>query len=481
MAVLDVDRNAVVIRIVYDGPPHAGKTTSLRALGRSLGRNVEAPSEVAGRTVYFDWMEYTGGLFEGHQIRCQIVSVPGQRHLAARRRALLDTADVVVFVADTGDHAAVDSSVGHVRQMVDILRTLGDPPVGVVVQANKRDLPGAVPRDELRAALGEDFARTALTESIAEAGEGIRETFVLAVRLALDRIRELMAQGLLPHGKPAIDTAEQLLAALERQPAAAAPGDIASAVMSVVPVARPRLPDARVPSGAIWPPVEGRMVLHEATAGDLALHRLGSGDWLAGIGTGWRLHSAASAAFAEFDDGRQALLAWARLHAAHVELLSPSRCVVLAAAGSDTWRLWQIVKLVPSLHAWLIEAAALDAGELLDRLAAAAATLGEAHARCADSRLLPTLDTIGRGARGAQFVALMPGLSAAPLPRPTDVGGHIARELARMLAADLVERCSELAQRVTHRGTSPTPWDDVVAAAIADRVPSPPASRAPRG
>ena len=71
MAVLDVDRNAVVIRIVYDGPPHAGKTTSLRALGRSLGRSVEAPSEVAGRTVYFDWMEYTGGLFEGSRAtRC---------------------------------------------------------------------------------------------------------------------------------------------------------------------------------------------------------------------------------------------------------------------------------------------------------------------------------------------------------------------------------------------------------------------------
>ncbi|HEX8110393.1 MAG TPA: GTPase domain-containing protein, partial [Kofleriaceae bacterium] len=476
MAVLDADHNAVVIRIVYDGPPHAGKTTSLRALGRSLGRSVEAPGEIAGRTVYFDWMEYTGGLFEGQQIRCQIVSVPGQRHLAARRRALLDTADVVVFVADTSDRAAVDASVGHVRQMVDILRGLGDPPVGVVVQANKRDLPGAVPRDELRAALGEDFARTALTESIAEAGEGIRETFVLAVRLALDRIRELMAQGQLPRGRPAIDTSEQLLAALERQPA---PGDIASAVMSIVPAARPRLPDARVPSGAIWPPVEGRLVLHEATAGELALHRVDSGDWLAGIGSGWRLHSAASAAFAEFDDGRQALLAWARLHAAHVELLSPSRCVVLAAADNSTWRLWQIVKLAPPLRAWLVQAAALDASELLARLATAAATLGEAHARCADNRLLPTLDTIGQGVRGAQFVALMPGPSAAPLPRPTDVGGYIARELARMLAADLVERRSELAQRVTHRGTSPTSWDDVVAAAIADRVPPPPADMAP--
>jgi signal recognition particle receptor subunit beta len=476
MAVLDLDRNAVVIRIVYDGPPHAGKTTSLRALGRSLRREVDSPGELAGRTMMFDWMEYTGGLFEGHQIRCQIVSVPGQKKLAARRRALLDAADVVVFVADTGDRAALAASVGHIRELVDILRGLGEPPVGVVVQANKRDLPGAVPRDEVRAALGDDFARTALTESVAGAGDGIRETFVLAVRLALDRIRELMARGVLPRGAPSVDTSEQLLAALDRAPVAPeAADDIASAVLSVVPSPRPRLPDARVPSGAIWPPVEGRMVLHEATAGELTVQRVGRGDWVAGLGTGWRLHSAAAAAFAEFDDGRQALLTWARLHAAHAELLSPSRCVVLAAAGagSDSWRLWQIVKLAPTLRSWLVEAASLDAGELLERLAGAAAALGDAHARCSDPRMVPALDTVGRGAHRAQFVALMPAASAAPPPRPGDLTGHIAHELSRILVAELASRRAELADRIAHRTTRPTAWDELVAAAIADRAPPP--------
>ena len=480
MAVLDLDRNAIVIRIVYDGPPHAGKTTSVRALGRSLGRSVTTPEESAGRTVFFDWMEYTGGLFEGHQIRCQIVSVPGQRELAARRRALLDTADVVVFVADTGDRAAVDASARHVRQMVEVLRPHDDPPIGVVVQANKRDLPGAVPRDEVRAALGDDFARTALTESIAETGDGIRETFVLAVRIALDRIRELIARGRLPRGAPSVDTSEQLLAMLERQPEPPAATDIASAVMSVVAPARPRLPDARVPSGAIWPPVEGRMVLHEATAASLAVQHVSHGDWIAGIGSGWRLHSAAAAVFAEFDDGRQALLAWARLHAAHIDLLSPSRCVVLAVAGGGTWRLWQIVKLSPSLRTWLLDGAALDAGDLLDRLTAAAAALEAAHAHATDSRLLPTLDTIGRGPRGAQFVALMPGPSAAPQPRVTDIDGHVVRELARFLASDLARRRSDLAQRMALRPRSTTRWHDLVAAAIADAPPLPPAGAFPR-
>jgi signal recognition particle receptor subunit beta len=485
MAVLDLDRNAVVIRIVYDGPPHAGKTTSVRALARSLGKSVDAPGEIAGRTMFFDWMEYTGGLFEGHQIRCQVVSVPGQSALTSRRRALLDSADVVVFVADTSDRAAVGNSVGYVHQMVDILGAHGDPPIGVIVQANKRDLPGALPRAELRAALGEDFARTALTESVAHTGDGIRETFVLAVRLALDRIRALMARGALPRGRPSVDTSHELLAALERAPAPTATpptaGDIESAVMSVVASNRPRLPDARVPSGAIWPPVEGRMVLHEATALELSAHRVGHGDWIAGTGSGWRIHSGASAAFTEFDDGRQALLAWARLHAAHLELLSPWRCVVLAQAAPETWRLWQIVKLAPSLHAWLIDGASLDAGELLERLVIAAAALGDAHARCGDNHLLPALDTIGRGPRGPQFVALMPEPLAQPPPRPTDIGAHIARELARLLSAELIGRRRELAERVASRGLPPTPWEAVVTAAITDRVPAPPIRMAPRG
>jgi signal recognition particle receptor subunit beta len=467
MAVLDAERNAVVIRIVYDGPPHAGKTTSVRALARSLTRNVETPLEAAGRTLFFDWMEYTGGLFEGHQIRCQIVSVPGQPDLAARRRALLESADVVIFVADTSDRESVERSIGHVREMVEILRR-AELAIGVIVQANKRDLPGAVPRDELRAALGDDFARTALTESIAETGIGIRETFVLGVRLALDRIRELMQRGELPRGKPSIDSAEQLLSALEALPPPAPEvvgEDLESALAQVVAV-RPRMPDARVASGAIWPPVEGRMVLHEATAAEMTVHRVGNGDWIAGMGSGWRVHSAAAAEFTDFDDGRQALLAWARVHAAHAELLSPSRCVVLAESSPDAWRLWQIVKLAPSLRSWLADSTDVDAHELFDRLAQAAATLHDAYLRCAETRLAPTLDTIGRAPRGAQFVALMPGQLAAPVARTTDVTGTIARDLARLLAAELVERRPELHQLVLQGRRIRTPWDEVVTAAV---------------
>ena len=50
MACIDPRTDAIVIRIVYDGAPLAGKTTSVRALGERLGAGVVTPAEVEGRT-----------------------------------------------------------------------------------------------------------------------------------------------------------------------------------------------------------------------------------------------------------------------------------------------------------------------------------------------------------------------------------------------------------------------------------------------
>ena len=78
MALLDPQRQCIVLRAIYDGPAFAGKTTNLRALAESLGSKIYSGEEADGRTLYFDWVDYVGGLFEGLPIRCQIVGVPGQ-------------------------------------------------------------------------------------------------------------------------------------------------------------------------------------------------------------------------------------------------------------------------------------------------------------------------------------------------------------------------------------------------------------------
>jgi len=121
MAIIDDTRGVLVVRIVYDGPALSGKTTSLRALAQGVSSKVDCPAELAGRTLYFDWVDYVGGLFDGRQIRCQIVSVPGQKDLSHRRKLLLETADAVVLVLDTRQ-LEWDFGLGWVRDTVPFCR-----------------------------------------------------------------------------------------------------------------------------------------------------------------------------------------------------------------------------------------------------------------------------------------------------------------------------------------------------------------------
>src|SRR5579863_7377207 len=138
MATLAPGRDMLVIRLVYDGPPQSGKTTSLKMLAGSLSRPIVAPEEADGRTLLFDWVEYIGGSYEGLPIRCQIVSVPGQRALHRRRQALLATADAVVFVADTTRRRLADTAE-CLQELRILLDARQEPRPGVVLQANKRD------------------------------------------------------------------------------------------------------------------------------------------------------------------------------------------------------------------------------------------------------------------------------------------------------------------------------------------------------
>lgn len=398
MAVIDPAREDVVIRVVYDGPPMAGKTTSVRALANCMGGALATPHEIDGRTLYFDWLDYTGGLFDGRRIRCQIISVPGQATLAARRRRLLETADVVVFVGDSAkaDQSATKSYLTGLRQVLDGLE---GPTVGIVLQANKRDQPDAVPIADVRAMLDSIGGRIGLVESVAIDGSGVRETFVFAVRLALDRVRELMRTGQLRTIRPEVDSADELLQELRRTEGSALdmvadsalthtrmsevrqPTSAQQALQQVVrendpavyqnpsallekhstrhnsPDAQadaahdmPSLPGGDLPSGMIWPPVNGRLILHEATATSINLKRLANGDWEGAAGTHWRLQSPMGARFETLDAGRDALMHWARLHAASAHVLSPQRCILLCRDGPAHYRLWQLVHIGSSLR-----------------------------------------------------------------------------------------------------------------------------------
>lgn len=391
MPTIDHDRGVLVVRVVYDGPAFSGKTTSLRTLASGFGVAMNTPSETNGRTLFFDWVDYVGGLFEGRQIRCQIVSVPGQPELAARRRLLIDSADAVVLVADTRA-TALDAALDVLCDLLPQCRNK-EPPVGVVVQANKRDTPDSLPREEVQALL-DAIAPSSLVETVATVGEGVREAFVFAVRLALDRVRWLADRGEIPEGPPLVDTPEDLLAQLRAlgdhrltEPVsalsdAAPPSRSATLVPhALAPTAEDApppedekvfRPDPMMPGGFIWPPVDGRSLLYEVARVGIVPRRTEDGDWHASEGA-WRCHSAASALFDDADGGRRALIEWARLHATNLRKLSSRRALILAPAGSGRFRLWQLVRVEKSCHDRLAGARDAEperlAGELRDALA----------------------------------------------------------------------------------------------------------------
>ena len=201
------------LRIVYAGAPLSGKTETLKALvpslhGQAPGHQLFSPQEARGRTLYFDWAEWQGGLFRSGTLNCQITTVPGQDALHERRRLLVRAADAMVFVVD----ARRDQMTANRRSLEEVrpwLEREGAPPIPVIYQCNKRDLPDALDAAAIRAALGLGDAE--LHESSAIRGEGVRICFVAAVGACIRRAEALIGLKQMPPGLPQIETSAQLL------------------------------------------------------------------------------------------------------------------------------------------------------------------------------------------------------------------------------------------------------------------------------
>jgi signal recognition particle receptor subunit beta len=213
---LDNPEQTTTLRMVFDSAPLAGKTTAAYALSEALGVEAETPADAfGGRTLWFDWMNYTGGRHEGKAIRVELVTVPGQSQLNDRRRYLLGFGDVIVFIVDSSA-LAFPESVSKLNDLRADLAEIGSKPV--IYLANKRDVDDALAIDEMRDRLGLDDGDT-LIEAVATNGGGMRQAFIFAVRAALA-----------DHGGRAETTsAAALLAELEAQFGSAMPSGSAAA------------------------------------------------------------------------------------------------------------------------------------------------------------------------------------------------------------------------------------------------------------
>jgi signal recognition particle receptor subunit beta len=178
---------------VYYGPGLGGKTTNLQYVyqitgAENKGKLISLATETE-RTLFFDFLPIDLGQIQGFRTRFHLYTVPGQVFYDSSRKLILKGADGVVFVADSQEER-LDANLESVSNLAENLMEhgfdIGNIPY--VLQLNKRDLPSAMPVEDLKNQLlvkGEP-----VIEAVANKGEGVLSTLKSVARQVLIELRK---------------------------------------------------------------------------------------------------------------------------------------------------------------------------------------------------------------------------------------------------------------------------------------------------
>ncbi len=199
MALINHRAREIHFKIVYYGPGLGGKTTNLKCLYDRLpperrGRLVSIATDHE-RTLFFDFLPIDLGQVAGLTTRFHLYTVPGQTYYRLSRRAVLQGLDGLVFVADS--HPAREG--GNQESLQDLATNLVTMGLSAeqlrrlprAFQYNKRDVPGALPLERMRAALNPAGAPE--FEAVASQGRGVSETLRAICKLVLARLADPVA------------------------------------------------------------------------------------------------------------------------------------------------------------------------------------------------------------------------------------------------------------------------------------------------
>jgi len=202
MALVLHAQREITLKIAYYGVGLGGKTTNLEAIHsqsrpESRGKLVTVNTE-AERTLFLDFLPLELGTFRGYNVRLHLLSVPGQIAQDSTRRLVLRNVDGVVLVVDSQPDA-LEGNNFSIRNLDYNLRLHGVDPdrVPLVVQYNKRDIPGVLDVEELGERLGVPEGVPELVASARE-GWGVFEALKSVVRISM---RQLGDPALQPEGR----------------------------------------------------------------------------------------------------------------------------------------------------------------------------------------------------------------------------------------------------------------------------------------
>jgi signal recognition particle receptor subunit beta len=241
MVQINFAQKQINAKVVFYGPGMSGKTTNLevvhqRAPDKNRGELTSISTD-GDRTLFFDYMPLDLGTIAGMRTCFQMYTVPGQVYYNSTRKLVLQGVDGVIFVADSSPDA-MEGNLESLRNLEQNLNEYGKSlkTLPHVIQFNKRDIPGALPVEQMMAELNPCGAPT--FEAVAATGQGVFPTLKGLASLVLKSIQaECAGGGAQPSGLARTGFHQ------------GAPQPAAGTVASTAPGAR-RAPEPSAPAGA---------------------------------------------------------------------------------------------------------------------------------------------------------------------------------------------------------------------------------------
>ena len=193
MSFINFAAREINCKLVYYGPGLGGKTANLQWIydntaGKQKGKMISLATET-DRTLFFDFLPLDLGTVRGFKTRFHLYTVPGQVFYNASRKLILKGVDGVIFVADSQPER-MDANLETIDNLIDNLKEHGFDfaTMPYILQLNKRDLPNALPVEELKSELVQK--NEPVVEACAIDGMGIFETLKEVAKLVLEELKK---------------------------------------------------------------------------------------------------------------------------------------------------------------------------------------------------------------------------------------------------------------------------------------------------
>jgi signal recognition particle receptor subunit beta len=193
MASINYADREISVKIVYYGPGLSGKTTNLQVIHRKVPPEYKSDmvslATETDRTLFFDFLPLDLGKIKGFATKFQLYTVPGQVYYNATRKLVLRGVDGVVFVADS----APDKMQENLESFQNLEENLAEygykrESVPIILQYNKRDLPNALPVEEINRQFNK--YNLPVTEAVANKGVGVFDALKLIGKIVIDYLNK---------------------------------------------------------------------------------------------------------------------------------------------------------------------------------------------------------------------------------------------------------------------------------------------------